>query len=287
MTEEVQEIDTDDIQQADIVDAEPETREDQPAAPEWSAEDEEEARLFGWKAPDEWQGDKPAGYISKPDEFLDRVQRSRIFRAMQDKLQTTEQQAAEVARKQEAMNQRAIERQREQYESELQRISAAQRRAVDEADTETYDHLEQQRQNLHKMAQPQPTAPAHDPIVQEYRNSEQGAWLSNPILARTASELIDKNPAILNSPAKDQIAYAEAEVRKLYPAYFPQPEARPAPRSAVDGGGLASGGGPKPTSAFGKLPSEAKANFARFVKEGLYKDSKEDREEFANDYNAA
>lgn len=290
MTEEAQEIDAADIEQDDIADAEPVVQEEpaeptEPTTPEWSAEDEEEARLFGWKSPDEWQGDKPAGYIGKPDEFLDRVQRSRIFKAMQDKLQTTEQQAAELARKQEAMNQRAIERQREQHAAELQRITTAQRRAVEEADPEAYDQLEAQRQKL--QAPPEAIkqdTPPTNPDVEAYRASETGAWLNNPVLAKTAAELVGQNPAILVRSAKEQIAYAEAEIRKMYPAYFPKPEPKPAPRTAVDGGGLATGGGSKPVGAFTKLPSEAKANFARFVKEGLYSDTKEDREEYANEY---
>ena len=289
MTEDVQEIDADDIVQEDVVGVEP-VVEEEPAAPEWTAEDEEEARLFGWKSPDEWQGDKPAGYIGKPDEFLDRVQRSRIFKTMQDKLQTTETRAEEIARKQEAMNHKALERQRDQHTAEMARITTAQRVAASEADVDAYDALETQRQGLIKQApQETPEQPqnAPDPVLDAYRSSDDGKWLDNPILAKTAVDLINGNKEVLLRGTQEQIAYAEAEVRKLYPAYFPQAAAMPAPRTAVDGGGLAGGAGARPNGAFGKLPGEAKTSFTRFVKEGLYTDSKEDREDFANEYNRA
>jgi hypothetical protein len=46
----------------------------------------EEARLFGWKAPEEWVGDKPAGYIDDPKRYLDRIKDSRIFKTLNEQL---------------------------------------------------------------------------------------------------------------------------------------------------------------------------------------------------------
>lgn len=297
MTEEIEEVDAADIVQEDIADAEDGHEDggaDKATAPEWSAEDEEEARLFGWKSPDEWQGDKPAGYIGKPDEFLERVQRSRIFKTMQEKLQSTESQAAELARKQEAMNQRAIERQREIHEAEMQRISAAQRRAVDEADTETYDRLEAEKRGLAERQQTQqeqhqpPPRTTPDPFISQYR--DENDWAKDPILWREASQVVDMGiqaGIIQTDDPRAQIELVERTFRNKYPHMF-QSKDRPAPApQRVDGGGLASGGGARASGAFAKLPGDAKASFTRFVKEGLYKDTKEDREEFANEYNAA
>lgn len=270
-----------------------EETQEEPDAPEpppkaWSDDDEQEARLFGWKSSDEWQGEKPPGYIDNPQEFLDRVQRSRIFKTMQDKLQSTEQQAADLARKQEEMNRRALERQRSLYEARMAEIAAGQRKAVEEADTAAYDRYEKQKAELQKVqAEPQQPQSPH-PEVAAYAQSETGRWLQNPILQDTARKLIDANPEILRKGPKDQIEYAEAEIRKMYPAYFPQqPSPDPKPRQTpVDPGGIAPSG-MQGRTAFDKLPGDAKAQFKRFVEEGLFKDTKADREEFANDFNAA
>lgn len=285
-----QEIDTDESAQAVPVEAdESDVQEPEAAAPapaqEWNAEDEEEARLFGWKPKAEWVGDLPPGYIEKPEEYLDRVKRSRIFKTMQDKL--TEQE-----RKLGTMSERALERQKAQYEAQLQDISAKQRRAVEEADTETWDALERQKADLQKNA-PQPEAPQQqaDPYLTEYRQTEQGAWTNNPVLMKTGVDLINANPVVNGVPimaqdAKAQVAYAEQELRKMYPAYFPS-AAKPKPRQNVDAGGLASGAPSAGRSAFEKLPSDAKQAFKRFVERGVYEDSKKDREDYANEYNAA
>ena len=259
--------------------------------PQWDSETVEDAKLFGWKAPDEWQGEKPEGYIDNPEEFLDRVQRSRIFKTMQDKLERAETNHQDQARRLEAMNAKALELQKSQYQSQLDAIVKAQRTAVEEGDTDRWDALERQRGDLMKQApqeqhvQQQNAGP--DPYVSGYVNSENGAWLRNPILYSTAVELINKNPVVMAQGAQQQIEYAEAEVRKMYPAYFPQHDKPKMPaKTVVDGGGLA-GGAAKINGAFAKLPADAKQQFQRFVKQGLFEDTKEGREEYANEYNAA
>lgn len=274
------------------LDAESDQPTPEPESPKWSDEDADEARLFGWKSPDEWQGDKPAGYIDNPEEFLDRVKRSRIFSTMNEKLEAREREALETARRMEAMNSAALERQREQHEAALSRIAKQQRQAAANADTDRFDELERERQELSRQKPQDPTpppVPATDPYVEQYRVSEQGAWLGNPVLYNTGRELINARPDVMAQPPQKQIEFVEAELRKMYPAYFPQaetPKPKPQPRQSVDPGGL--GGSPASAQgAFSKLPADAKAQFKRFVGQGVFKDTKEDREEFANDFNAA
>lgn len=258
------------------------------AAPEWTDEDVEEARLFNWKAPDEWQGDKPPGYIDNPKDYLDRVKRSRIFKVMEDRAQQAETSARETMDRLEHMNQKALERQRTQHEAEIKALRSQRDRAAEDGDMDEYRRLAEREQS---MLDAPPTAdslpaektPTVDPEAKAYRESEAGQWLNNPVLFNTARQLIDANPAVLAQPAKAQIAYAEAEIRKLYPAYFPA-EKKPAPRQVVDQGGLA-GTGARTADPFAKLPAEAKAQFERFVKDGTFKNTKEDREEYANEYN--
>lgn len=288
MTDETQEhqIEGDQVEadEAPEVEAQPEATA-QPAPRDWTDEDEQEARLFGWKAPEEWQGDKPPGYIDRPTDFLERVQRSRIFKAMQEKLKDVDT----TKQKLEAMNERALQMQREQYESRMRAITQQQRRAVDEADGERFDALEKQRQELAKQEPREQQAPEQqqpDPEVIAYRASPEGAWLGDQFLGQAAVELINRTPGALYLSGLEQAALAKRELSRLYPDRFPQAQARPVPRNTVDAGGLAGGAG-RQAGAFAKLPAEAKAQYARFVKEGLYKDNPADKEEFANEYNAA
>lgn len=269
---------------------------DEPAAPppkQWDDETEQEARLFGWKPSDEWVGEKPAGYIESPEEYLERVQRSRIFKTMQDKISEQERAFQENTRRMQAMQERALQKQRDEIEARDRMLQAAQRKAVDEADTEQWERLEQQRvanwKAREELAQPQePEGPAAPPDVQEYANSEQGQWLKNPVLARTAAQLVDGNPAALQMTPKQQIEYAEAEIRRMYPAYFPQEEKqeKPKPAARVDGGGLATGAAGNKTQ-FGKLPADAKQQFQKFVEQGVFENTKADQEEYAREYFAA
>jgi hypothetical protein len=263
---------------------------EQPPAKSWSTEDEEEARLFGWKPPEEWQGEKTPGYIDNPQEFMDRVQRSRIFKTMTDKLSEQSQAQQEAMRRLETMQDQALQRQREQYEARLRMISAAQRKATENADVEEWDRLEAQRLQMTQQRPQEAPKPAQgpDPYVAEYAASENGAWLKNPILAQTAWMLVEKSPDLKSKAVKDQIADVEAEIRRMYPAYFPQPEAK-APQMPmtprVDAGGLASSA--TGSSKFAKLPAEARQQFKKFAAEGLYEDTKKGQEEYANEYFAA
>lgn len=292
MTDQVQEleehIDGADSKQDVVTDAGT-PQEPTPSEPvvEFDPEDVDEAKLFGWKSPDEWQGEKPQGYIDNPAEYLDRVKRSRIFSTMQTKLDEQARESQETTRRLAAMNDSALKRQKAQFEAEISRITEGQRAAVEDADTATFDKLEKQRQDVIGRYSEQSTQaqPQVDPYFQEYAASDAGAWVANPILKQAAAQLINANPAMLAKPAKAQIEYAEAEIRKMYPAYFPKtddPKPKPQTRQVVDGGGLA-GGGVKQT-AFSKLPADAKAQFSRFVQEGTFENTKADQEEYANEY---
>ena len=286
MTEEVQESEAVEATDAPAEAPEAEAQQEQPQAPAWSDDDAQEARAFGWKSPDEWVGDIPAGYIDDPKRYLARAENFRPFKKLKEQLEadrTAAQREREDfetrTRRLEAMNARALERQRAD-------LMAARDDAFDMADRDKFQRVQRQIDELPGLQreapqqQPQPA----DPYVKEYE--AQNEWVNNPILRDAGAKLIDANPAMRQASAKDQIAYAEAEVRKMYPSYFPKQEAtRPPMQQRVDGGGLAGAGGK--ASAFAKMPAEAKSAFKKFVGEGLFKDTEEDRKRYADDYNAA
>jgi hypothetical protein len=187
MTEDIRE-EPQSVSEADAPERETDTS-PEPAAPPpkaWSDEDEDEARLFGWKSPDEWQGEKPPGYIDRPQDFLDRVKRSRVFQTMEEKM-------AEQERKLAAMSDMALKRQRAEYEGRLAQIGAAQRRAVEEADTEAYDRLEQQRQSLlEKPPETPPETPKPNDeaarALQEYE--ARNDWVKDPVFRSEAAQIV-------------------------------------------------------------------------------------------------
>jgi hypothetical protein len=276
-----------DDQVEDVADVEQEDA--APAAPAWSNEDVEDAKHLGWKSPDDWVGDKPAGYIDDPRRYLERFERIPAVRALKEQTAKIQKDADDRARKLDALYQQQADSQRQAYESRLAEITRGQRQAASLADTDAYDRLEQEKARLAPPRQEQqdPEPPQADPYVSQYRSSEGGKWLDNPILLETGKKLIDANPAILQRPAQEQVAYAEAELRRMYPTYFPSGNGAQKPQRAqrVDGGGLAAqlGGG----TGFEKLPPDAKTQFKRFVKEGLFTDDERGRKAYTNDYNNA
>lgn len=272
----------------------PEPTPEEPApVKDWTDEEEEEARAFNWKAPEEWAGEKPPGYIDNPKDYMARIQRSSPFRVMNERLEKQAAEAAEINRKLAHATKAMMERQRSDYEARLEQVRSNRDRAAEEGDLDAYRRNADAEQELLKQqpvqATPEPVqdtrATAARAEVDAYGQTTEGQWLQNPILRQTGAQLIGANPAIMAKPPLEQIKYAEAEVRKMYPAYFPQPET-PKPASArttVDSGGLAStraGGG-----AFAKLPSDAKEAFRGFVADGLFEDTNKEREEYARDYN--
>jgi hypothetical protein len=262
----------------------------EPPAKAWGDDDEQEARFFGWKPPTEWQGDKPSGYIENPVEWLDRVKRSRTFTAMEARLKEREQQAAEHARKMEAVYEMTAKQQREKYERDLADLTARQRAAVETADLSEFDRLQAVRAKMlpPEMPQAPQQAQAPDASVKEY--VERNEWAKNPLLWNEAAQAVDwalKTGRTFTTP-QEQITFAEGIMRQKYPHLFQsaQPAAtpRPAPRpSPVDGGGLAGGQGGG--DAFAKLPADARAAFASAVKRGDFQDNAEGRKQFTEFYN--
>jgi hypothetical protein len=259
---------------------------------DWSSEEEQEARAFGWKPRDEWQGRVPDGFIDDPKAFIDRAMTFKPFRTLYERLENVERQGEEKFRKLEHMAQMGLQAQRKQYEARLDNIRQQKAQAVEMADTAAYKRLEGEEQATQQamwqsMAEPQPQQPrGFDPWTDQYRKTDDGQWINNPQIRQAGAQLIAGNPEMAQATPDQQVKWAESELRKLYPHYFgpPKQEAQAQPRQTVDGGGL---GGQKIGDGFAKLPKEAKEVFQRYVKEGVIEDTKESRKEWADEYNAA
>ncbi len=271
-----------DVQEAPEADA-PEVDDDSPALA-YSPEDAAEAKLFGWKPREEWLGEVPETFVDDPAKYLEGVRKSRIFRTMDEKLS----QAQETARRMDAMQAQQMERMRAGYEQRLEQIRGEKRKAVESADAESYDAWDKQERELERhrpVDAPQQPQPAQQEVL-TYAETQEGSWLKNPALAQEAFYFLENNPAYKALSAMDQVDAAKDYVKRRYPRMFPAeaPKTEPQTPSApkVDPGGL--GSARSAGTKFAKLPGEAKQQFERFVKQGLFADTKADREEYANEY---
>jgi len=255
-----------------------------PAAPAWSEDDEDEARRFGWKSPDEWKGERPRGYVESPTEYMERVKRSKTFTAMEERLRKSEAEAQETARKMQAVYDQIAERQRQEYETQLAQIAQQQRRAVETKDVQAFDALAERRAQLERQA-PVAAPPGPVPAVAEYRQKHE--WAQDPALWMEAAQAVDlaaRAGHVLRNP-EEQLAYAESVMKRKYPHLFQPATPAPAPArpSPVDPGGIA-GGSRGPSLA--ALPAEARAAFSKFVKDGLFTDDAKGRAAYLEMYNA-
>ena len=270
---------------APVVDETPE------APPAFDEADAAEARALGWKSADDWKGEKPAGFVDDPTAYLERLGNTKPFRVMSDRIKKAEADLTareERLRKIETMSERALGMQRQQYEDRISQIGAAQRQAVASGDVKAYDDLARQRDAVSKQMAPAPEQPGPDPYIAQYSASDDGKWLSDPSLKAQGAAMINANPAIMERPAQEQIAYARAELGKYYPHMFPDASV-PAPRQAarqspVEGGGMALGGAGN-DGGYARLPSDVKTQFSRFVEQGLFKNDSAGKKDFVKMYN--
>lgn len=258
----------------------------EPAAPSWSDDDASEARAFGWKPSSEWQGEKPSGYIESPVEYMDRVKRSKTFSALTDRIEKQAREAEETAKRLNAVNEFALKAQREAYERRIAEIEAAKRRAAEAGDVASYDKLAAAQATIVREPVAPVVAPPPSAHVDEYRRAN--AWTENPLIWREAVDAVDfalKSGKHFQSEA-DQIKYAETVILQKYPHLAPKApdpvSARPSRPAAVEAGGLASA---SRNSGFSSLPSEARAAFARFAREGIFTDDEKGRAAYMEAYN--
>jgi hypothetical protein len=246
-------------------------------SPKWTPDVETEARALGWKAPDEWKGDIPSGYIDDPTRYLERAENFTPFRKERERNE-------ERFRKLEAVTTKVIERTRAEHQAELARIKTDKIAAVEVGDVDAFKALEKREDTLRSQAPAD--APKADAVPDEHRSAIEmwsvgKAWFkSDPIKTQAAAVLYGQAQQSGLTDPKAILAHVDREMAARF--------ADMAPRAAVESveAGLTFGSGSQ-ASPFEKLPKDAKDAFRRFVEKGVFKDTKEDRAVYAEDYNAA
>ena len=245
-------------------------------APKWSPDVETEARALGWKAPDEWKGEIPSGYIDDPNRYLERAENFTPFRKLKE-------QNAEALRKIEAVAARQVERERQAHQDALSKIKAEKVAAVEVGDIDAYKAADAREEALRKQA---PDAPKPEAVPDNHRVAiEQWSvgkdWFKrDPIMTQAAAVLYGQAQAEGLTDPQAILAKVDAEMAKRFTTL-----AKPAPVETVEAG--LTFGSASQSSPFEKLPKDAKEAFRRFVEKGVFKDTKEDRAQYAEDYNAA
>lgn len=287
--EKEQELDLDDIiaestapDDNEAPDNEPDTEPDSEPDNEPSVDPtiEAEARKYGWRPQEEWRGDK-SGWVP-PERFLELP--STHVKQLRDELRAKEQDFQKRIEGLERGNKAAMEAQKKFYEDKVDRLKAERRAAADAGDMEAFDRLDKQVSEVEQQARTETTEPQKEegpkphPDVAAYRESDDGKWLSNPLLVAEGKQLIDGSYVAQQMAPMDQVKWAEQQLRQRYPGMFEQPKQEQQRHAKVDEGGLAPSRGGK--SLAGKLPSEAKAQGKEFIEMGLFKNL----EEYAKDY---
>lgn len=254
----------------DVVDAgdAPEADAPEPAPVRaWSEDMEAEARLMGWKSPDEWQGEKPPGYIDNPEDYIKRWDNLPPVKKLREKLTAQEREFADRIKRIERVHEQASKR-------EVERIRREMERAVELGDVDKFRALEKERDGLTQPQQPQ--AQPLPPGMTDQDAQLVSAWLTlNPDFAQSpdADRLFFQELA--HMPVRDRMREIETRLRQPAPA-----QQRPA-ASRVDGGGVRM---VQKKAGFDTLPSEAKAAFQKFAAQGLFTDDAAGRAAYYKEY---
>lgn len=257
---------------------------DAPAPQAWTPDVEEKARDWGWKAPEEWKGELPPGYIDDPGRFLERFAKLPPVQRLERKLEEVQTSSADAIRKIEAVAARQIERERQAHQEALAKIKADKVAAVEVGDVDAYKALEAREEAVRKQmpapeAQQSAVPDNHRAAIEQWSVGKD--WFKkDPVMTQAAAVLYGQAQAEGLTDPGAILAKVDAEMAKRFTQL-----AKAAPVETVEAG-LTFGGG-SASSPFEKLPKDAKDAFRRFVEKGVFKDTKEDRAIYAEDYNAA
>lgn len=253
----------------------------------WDDETEQFARMIGWKAPDEWQGEKPAGYMDNPTDYVERAKSILPFRKLEEQFtglqKTLDQRISGI----ESAYQKAVERERQRASQTIKALQERQMKAFDEGDKEAFEQARKAEDNIRaSLQEPEQPQPQQAEIPPEVRDALDNWRVDNDWFgqdqertqAATAAWSEAEKMGIRNPQAI--LRFVDKKIGEQFPAQKPQQRQQ----AAFEDGALALGGGAEP---FSKLPKEAKDAFKRMVKSGLFEDTKEGRAQYVKDYEDA
>lgn len=258
-----------------------------PPEKQWTEADEADARALGWKAPDEWRGKVPAGYIDDPRQFRERAMSFGPVRKLIEDNEKLRRDTDLSLRRMEALTDAAIKSAKARAREEIARLTAEQRKAAETGDVETFDALERRksqtvRDAMDAEASYRPADPGPQPNAADAAAIEVWAagksWLKrDKIKTAAAVAAYDEAMAEGFTTPQARLAYVDRIIAERFP------EAPPPRQQASVEGGMPMGAGVR-ASAFSKLPKDAREAFASQVKRGWFEDTPADRQTYAELY---
>jgi len=253
---------------------------------------EAEARRLGWKPQEEWD-DSGGGNWLPADKFLDRNEhlKARGDKILQAQVQRQTRQIDELRQTINDLGGLLKKSESRMYKKALNDLEKRRDAAVDEGDADAYRRIEAERKDLEaQVEQEEEEAKKTQPQTKQTDEAfiewlPDNAWY-DPTDDDFDPEIAAFADGIAPQVAKKQLIgkqfYDEVtrQVKKKFPDRFGNPQRQKAP--AVEGGGNKGGG--NGSSLWGKVDKEGRDAFKRFVKEGVFEDKKEDREQYAQDY---
>lgn len=281
----------------------PNTVADTPDTETQSPDIESRARAMGWRPQEEFNGDpnkwrSAEEFVAKGENDLP-VLRENLRRTtdqltqLQSRLAKQDQDFKSTISRIERMSDAALQRQKETLEASYQ---AAMRNAAANGDVETYDRLDVNRRHavsefdtqLAEVRRPveteQPASQARPEPTADEQARIQG-WINrnpwyktdielNHIATAYSSFLTQQNPSM---GLDDNLKQTEAHMRKRYADRFGAVSADP---PAVEGGGTRMTASASRGKGWNDIPSDARAQAAKFIKEGLFKDQNDYAKEY-------
>ena len=269
--------------------AEPEQKPEQEQQAELTPQ-EVQARTMGWRPKEDWDDSGEATWLPAEDF----VRRNERLKDRGDKILKAEitKQTREIAglrRTLKDFGDHLSKAEQRAYSKALKEIEVKADKAVEDGDTDAYRQAKGEIKELEKEAKadakPEPTKaePQDDPDYDSWLGAN--AWY-DPGEDSFDAEMASYADSIIKQIGRlglDRKAFYDRitkETKKKYADRFGNQRRRQAP--AVEDVG--SGGGGNDTSLWKQVPREARATFKRFCDEGIYKDTKEGREKYADIY---
>lgn len=231
---------------------------------------EAEASETGWRPKEEWTG--------KPDNWKDAktwVEHGDLKTSIRNEVRAEyEGRFASL----EKMSKRAQDAIKNGYEAQIADLKAQKTIAVKAGDVATVDKIDKAIDATKEAAKDEGESPIEENVNAAFK--KRNTWYMDDedltAMAIVQSQAISQAYTLKHGKPMPDEAMLEAVERKVkaspeYKAKFPDKSAANA-HAAVDGGSD-SPGAPKPSPLFAKLPPEAKAQCAKDVKAGVYKNN--------------
>jgi hypothetical protein len=245
---------------------------------------EAEAKGMGWSPLEEWRGD-PDNWVTA-EEFVERGKTVMpILKArnaeLEQKLDNLSNQFTELHAGQQAVLEKE---RRKSYEQGREELIEEQRKAVASGEMEDFNNATKKLQDFDedfkKDSQQQSTGPSQAALQFKANNPKYfNDFNTYNTMQQMSNWLMANNQYATEGEFFNDL---QAQMDKQFG------EKAPGLRD-LDGGGDPPGSSrrsSKKAQTFGNLPDNVKASFQKFVREGVYKDEKEDQNRYASAYYA-